>query len=68
MFEAVEIDWESECKCLTEKLNSQKAEFTYRIQSLVDHAADRDRIIASLQEELRIANAKIEILDLIFKK
>jgi hypothetical protein len=68
MNDAVSINWEQECKCLTEQLNCQKAEFTHRTQLLLDQIADRDRIITQLQDKLKISDAKLEMVELIFEK
>ena len=68
MYETVKQDWESECKSLTEKIECQKAEFTHRIELLLDQVADRDRIIEHYKHKEEIYKAKMEVIEMIFRK
>lgn len=79
MNETVGINWESECKSLTEKIARQQEEFNCEIARIQeehqqaikrfqDALNDYSKITEELNTENKLLKAKLEIVELIFGK
>ena len=68
MDETVGLDYEAECKRLTEKLQSQKEGYNCEIARLHDTLEARKKDIETKQSRIDILEAKLSVIEIIFGK